>query len=101
MDQRCFGASARRAAEEAKAGKPTGPASSIFKLYATEWNMRRHEILVESLGTQGLGWEGSGFEDDELAETRAWLRSLGNSIEGGTSEVQLNIIAKRVLGLPD
>ena len=37
----------------------------------------------------------------ELAVTRSWLRSKGNSIEGGTSEVQLNVIAKRVLGLPD
>ncbi len=37
----------------------------------------------------------------ELALTRDWLRSKGNSIEGGTSEIQLNIIGKRVLGLPD
>jgi len=101
MDMRCFGASTRRAAEEAKAGMPPGPASSIFKYYGTEWNQRRHELLVEALGTRGLGWEGEGFEADEIAETRAWLRSFGNTIEGGTSEVQLNIIAKRVLGLPD
>jgi alkylation response protein AidB-like acyl-CoA dehydrogenase len=101
MDMRCFGASTRRAAEEAKAGMPPGPASSMFKYYGTEWNQRRHELLVEALGAQGLGWEGEGFEADELAETRAWLRSFGNTIEGGTSEVQLNIIAKRVLGLPD
>jgi alkylation response protein AidB-like acyl-CoA dehydrogenase len=50
---------------------------------------------------QGLGWEGPGFADDELALAREWLRSRGNSIEGGTSEIQLNIIAKNVLGLPD
>ena len=48
-----------------------------------------------------MGWEGEGFSDDELAITRQWLRSKANSIEGGTSEVQLNIIAKRILGLPD
>ena len=52
-------------------------------------------------GPQGLGWEGAGFADDELQLTRDWLRSRGNTIEGGTSEIQLNIIAKRVLGLPD
>jgi len=52
-------------------------------------------------GPQALGWEGAGFDDDELKITRDWLRSRGNSIEGGTSEIQLNIIAKRVLGLPD
>jgi alkylation response protein AidB-like acyl-CoA dehydrogenase len=53
------------------------------------------------MGTQGLGWEGEGFTPVELAQARGWLRSKGNSIEGGTSEVQLNVIAKRVLGLPD
>ena len=52
-------------------------------------------------GIDGLGWEGEGFTPADIAETRGWLRSKGNSIEGGTSEVQLNVIAKRVLGLPD
>ena len=63
--------------------------------------MRRHEVMVKTMGPQALGWEGAGFEADELDLTREWLRSRGNSIEGGTSEIQLNIIAKRVLGLPD
>jgi len=53
------------------------------------------------MGSQMLGWEGNGFDADELDATRAWLRTKANSIEGGTSEVQLNIIAKRVLSLPD
>jgi alkylation response protein AidB-like acyl-CoA dehydrogenase len=57
--------------------------------------------MLEIMGQQGLGWEGEGFEDRELDITRQWLRSKANSIEGGTSEVQLNIVAKRVLGLPD
>ena len=48
-----------------------------------------------------LGWEGDGFSDEELDLTRQWLRSRANSIEGGTSEVQLNVIGKRILGLPD
>ena len=56
---------------------------------------------MQALGSQGLGWAGDGFEDAELQVTREWLRSKANSIEGGTSEVQLNVIAKRVLGLPD
>jgi alkylation response protein AidB-like acyl-CoA dehydrogenase len=101
MDQRCFLTTLRRSAEEAKAGQGPGAASSMFKLYGTELNKRRYELLVKVLGSQALGWEGEGFNTRELGTTREWLRSKGNSIEGGTSEVQLNIIAKRVLGLPD
>ena len=56
---------------------------------------------MKSMGSQMLGWEGEAFSSEELDTTRAWLRTKANSIEGGTSEVQLNIIAKRVLGLPD
>ncbi len=58
-------------------------------------------MLVEALGHQGLGWEGEGFAPEEIMATRGWLRSKGNSIEGGTSEVNLNVVAKRVLGLLD
>jgi alkylation response protein AidB-like acyl-CoA dehydrogenase len=101
MDRACFGATLRRSADAARAGKGPGPESSMFKLYGTELNKRRAELAVEVAGAQALGWEGPGFSEDEIALTRGWLRSKGNSIEGGTSEVQLNIIAKRVLGLPD
>ena len=66
-----------------------------------ELNKDRYSLMVSLLGPQALGWEGDGFDDEELELTRQWLRSRGNSIEGGTSEIQLNIIAKRVLGLPD
>lgn len=101
MDARAFGLSLRRSAEEAKAGSGPGAASSMFKYYGTELNKRRYELLMKLLGSQGLGWEGEGFTGGELNTTRQWLRSRANSIEGGTSEVQLNVIAKRVLGLPD
>ena len=73
----------------------------MFKLYGTELNKRRRELLVLFAGFRGLGWEGPGFEPDELSRTRDWLRSRANTIEGGSSEIQMNIIAKRVLGLPD
>jgi alkylation response protein AidB-like acyl-CoA dehydrogenase len=101
MDTRAFGLTAQRARDAAKAGQQPGPESSIFKVYGTEVNMRRQELLVKIAGPQGLGWEGPGFDPEDLATTRDWLRSRGNSIEGGTSEIQRNIIAKRVLGLPD
>ena len=101
MDQHCLDLTLARTRDNAKAGHKPGPESSIFKLYGTELNQRRRALMMDILGEQGLGWEGAGFEDRELKVTRDWLRSKGNTIEGGTSEVQLNIIAKRVLGLPD
>jgi alkylation response protein AidB-like acyl-CoA dehydrogenase len=101
VDRRCFELTLSRSRDGMKAGHKPGPETSIFKLYGTELNQRRRELMVQIAGPQGLGWEGDGFAEDELRLTRDWLRSRGNSIEGGTSEVQLNIIAKRVLGLPD
>jgi alkylation response protein AidB-like acyl-CoA dehydrogenase len=101
MDQACLDFTLERSRDSAKAGHKPGPETSIFKYCGTETNMRRRQLMVEILGPQALGWEGAGFEKKELDITRDWLRSRGNSIEGGTSEIQLNIIAKRVLGLPD
>jgi alkylation response protein AidB-like acyl-CoA dehydrogenase len=101
MDLKSFTLGLQRSMEESKVGQGTGAASSFFKYYGTELNKRRYETLLEIMGTQGLGWEGDSFSEDERLITRSWLRSKANSIEGGTSEVQLNIIAKRVLGLPD
>ncbi len=101
VDRRCFELTLARSRDGMKAGHKPGPETSIFKLYGTELNQRRRELMVQIAGPQGLGWEGEGFADDEIRVTRDWLRSRGNSIEGGTSEIQLNIIAKRVLGLPD
>lgn len=101
MNGEAFSLTVRRAGEEAKSGRAPGDASSMFKYYGTEHNKKRFETMLNILGSQSLGWEGDGFEDFELSTCHEWLRSKGNSIEGGTSEVQLNVIAKRVLGLPD
>jgi acyl-CoA dehydrogenase len=87
-----------RAREEAKAGASLGAISSMFKYYGTELNMRREEILMSIYGLHGLEWDGPVSNDGHIP--RMWLRSRGNSIEGGTSEIQLNIVAKRILGLP-
>jgi alkylation response protein AidB-like acyl-CoA dehydrogenase len=91
----------KRSGQEAKAGHGAGAAASMFKLYASEMNKRMLELQMSIMGVDGLGWSGEGFSSQEIADARGWLRSKGNSIEGGTSEVQLNVIAKRVLGLPD
>ena len=101
MDRMSFEATLRRTREAAQAGKGPGPAASMFKYYGTELARRRAELLMSSAGANALGWEGTGFEQEEIDLTRDWLRSKGNSIEGGTHEIQLNVIAKRVLGLPD
>ncbi len=101
MDARVFELTLQRTRDAARAGQAPGPEASLFKLYGTELNQRRQELMVSIAGPAALGWEGPGFSEEELALTRNWLRSRGNTIEGGTSEIQLNIIAKRVLGLPD
>ncbi len=101
LDQACLDLTLARSRDNAKAGHKPGAETSIFKLYGTELNQRRRSLMVEIAGPQALGWEGPGFDAEELKLTRDWLRSRGNTIEGGTSEIQLNIIAKRVLGLPD
>ncbi len=106
INDRAFQLTLARSTEEAKAGKPDGNLASIFKYYGTEQNKRKYERMLELMGTQMVGWEDDGvdsgeFTSRESAATRQWLRSKANSIEGGTSEVQLNVIAKRVLGLPD
>ncbi len=101
METRAFMLTVQRSQDAARAGHQPGPESSLFKVYATELNQRRYDLMMRIAGEQGLGWEGPGFDPAELDRTREWLRSRGNSIEGGTSEVQRNIIAKRVLGLPD
>jgi alkylation response protein AidB-like acyl-CoA dehydrogenase len=101
MNDRAFGLTMKRSVQQTAAGIAPGAESSFFKYYGTEQNKGRYELLMSLLGTRGLGWSGPGFSDEERDATRAWLRSKANSIEGGTSEVQLNIIAKRILGLPD
>ena len=98
---RAFLSTLKRATDEAKAGQQVGATASMFKYYGTENNKAKFELLMKIMGYHGLGWEGAGFSERDLTTTRRWLRSKGNSIEGGTSEVQLNVIAKRVLGLPD
>lgn len=88
-----------RMKDEAKAGQGVGANSSMLKYYGTEFNKRRFELMMDAGGSDALEWEGVRSNDGKLAS--AWLRTKGNSIEGGTSEVQLNIISKRILELPD
>jgi alkylation response protein AidB-like acyl-CoA dehydrogenase len=101
MENRAFQLTVRRAADEAKSNQGPSAASSIMKYAGAKIAQDRNELIVEALGASGLGWEGEGFQRDELASVRSWLRSKANSIEGGSSEINLNVVSKRVLGLPD
>lgn len=101
MNDKAFQLTLARASEEARAGEGGADLSSMLKFYGTEQNQRKYELMLEVMGLCGLGWGGEAFEEKELRTTRQWLRSKANSIEGGTSEIQLNIIAKRTLHLPD
>jgi alkylation response protein AidB-like acyl-CoA dehydrogenase len=101
MDIAAFKLTRERAGEESRDGNTATFATSMFKYYATEISRRRMECAMSLMGTQGLGWEAEGYSASELKATRAWLYGKALTIAGGSSEVQLNIIAKRVLGLPD
>jgi alkylation response protein AidB-like acyl-CoA dehydrogenase len=96
IDEMAFALTVERVVDEAKAGQGTGAASSLLKLYGTELNKERNELLMSIGGSQAMAWESGRGE----TQAQHWLRSKGNSIEGGSSEIQLNIIAKRILGMP-
>ncbi|MGB3722214.1 MAG: acyl-CoA dehydrogenase family protein [Pacificimonas sp.] len=93
-----YKAQAERFNDEWKAGRVNPAVSSMMKYYGTELNKRRNELVMQAGGSDALEWESE--ESNGGKKSRDWLRSKGNSIEGGTSEVQLNIVAKRVLELP-
>jgi len=98
VDEAAFAAWLQMTADRARRGEGHPAVASGLKYYGAELNKRRWELLAASGGADALEWEGSHSKDGEV--TRTWLRSKGNSIEGGTSEVQLNVVAKHILGLP-
>ncbi|KZE17262.1 MULTISPECIES: acyl-CoA dehydrogenase family protein [Sphingomonas] len=95
---RAFAAMSERFIDELKANRAHPAQPSMMKYVGTELNKTRHELMMAAGGSDLLEWEGSDSRDG--AEARAWLRTKANSIEGGTSEIQLNIIARRILDLP-
>jgi alkylation response protein AidB-like acyl-CoA dehydrogenase len=76
-------------------------AASILKTSATRVAQGRSELLLELMGSSGLGWEGDPFSEEEIATVREWLSGKAISIYGGSYEVQNNIISKNILGLPE
>ena len=90
-----------RANAESRGNASPSNAVSMLKASATVIGQERAELIVEIMGSSGLGWEGDGFSREELQAVRAWLGGKAGSIAGGSFEIQQNIISKRILGLPE
>ena len=102
INSKAFSLTKKRTVQEADGGNTPGPATSIFKMYGTELQQKKSALMCSIRGTQGYGWQDEeNFTADELEWTRSWLGNRAASIYSGTNEIQRNIIAKRVLGLPD
>jgi alkylation response protein AidB-like acyl-CoA dehydrogenase len=101
MDQKAHTLTLERVVAEARGNAKVSAAASILKNAASSVAQARAELIVEIMGHQGLGWEGEGFTTDELESVRAWLTGKAMSIYGGSFEIQNNIIAKNILGLPE
>ena len=84
--------------DQLKAGEAHPALPSMMKYAGTELNKRRHELIMAAGGSDALDWDSDRSRNGKAA--RDWLRTKANSIEGGTSEVQLGIVAKRILELP-
>ena len=98
VDSLAFSAMSERFLDQLKAGEAHPALPSMMKYAGTELNKRRHELVMAAGGSDALEWDSERSNDGKAP--RDWLRTKGNSIEGGTSEIQLNIVAKHILGLP-
>lgn len=81
-------------------GNPPGPEGSVPKLQWAEANQRLQELAVDIQSAHAQLYQGEPSLTDNAYWQYGFLRAKANSIEGGTSEIQRNIIAERVLGLP-
>ncbi len=91
----------QRVRAQVKAGRAPGPESSVGKVHQGELNQRIQLLATDLLGAGAMAWTaGAGGALDLPLEVRGMLRSRANTIEGGTTEVNKNIVGERVLGLP-
>ncbi|MCZ0728329.1 acyl-CoA dehydrogenase family protein [Mycolicibacterium iranicum] len=82
------------------AGQSPGAASSIGKVHQATLNQQIQDLMVDLLGTEALAWPTGDDQDALPREVQGWMRSLANSTEGGTTDINKNILGERVLGLP-
>jgi alkylation response protein AidB-like acyl-CoA dehydrogenase len=98
VDALAFRAMSERFMDELKGGQAHPAQPSMMKYAGTELNKARHELVMAAGGSDALEWESDRSRGGNAA--REWLRTKANSIEGGTSEIQLGIVAKHILQLP-
>ena len=98
VDSLAYTAMGEKFLDEIKVGKAHPAQPNMMKYAGTELNKRRHELMMAVGGSHSLEWESEATEGGKPAKN--WLRTKANSIEGGTSEVMLNVISKRILDLP-
>ncbi|WP_170004872.1 acyl-CoA dehydrogenase family protein [Pseudopontixanthobacter vadosimaris] len=98
VDALAFTAMSEKFMDELKAGKGHPAQPNTMKYAGTELNKKRHELIMAAGGSRSLEWDSE--ETDGGKPARSWLRTKANSIEGGTSEIMLNVVAKRILELP-
>jgi alkylation response protein AidB-like acyl-CoA dehydrogenase len=99
-DEACLRLTIRRHNDRVRSGLHPGPESSVFKVLGADLNQRRWDIAMSIGGLDTLLWDGPDVNPRDRAICRHWLRSRGNTIEGGTSEIQRDILARHILGLP-
>ena len=100
MEMRALVLTLKRVAEARGVDSPS-TTTSILKNVSSKVSQDRAELVVEILGVDGLGWDGEAFTKEELGAVRQWLSGKATTIYAGSWEIQNNIIAKRILGLPD
>ncbi len=98
VDNLTFRAHGERFMDEWKSGKAHPAYSNLMKYVGTELNKKRHELVMAIGGSQALEWDSE--KSGGGSKARNWLRTKANSIEGGTSEVMLNVVSKRILEMP-
>lgn len=104
MDAQAFALTHRRLGEMASARQDVSGLAGIMKLVQSEQEAAKYELLMAVLGGDASGWEDDDLDEPRaraLAVARGWLLSKTFTIAGGSSEIQLNLIARRVLGLPE
>jgi len=101
VDARAHTLTMARAAVESRGNLNPSAATSVMKNSGAKLGQDKAELTLEVMGARGLGWAGEAFTDEERTAVRVWLSGKATTIFGGSSEIQNNIIAKRILGLPE